>query len=69
MSQNLHFHNTNTSLLITKTEEHKRARLILKEGVRLDPGARQKVEEGVRLALEASHTAEEEMQAQMKAEE
>ena len=42
----MHFHDTNSSLTITRPEEHKRARL--------------KAEEGVRLALEAIGRAEEE---------
>ena len=42
----MHFHDTHTSLTITRSEEHKRARL--------------KVEEGVCVALEARQRAEEE---------
>ena len=42
----LHFQNTQTSLTLTRAEEHKRARM--------------KVEEGVRLSLEAKRRAEEE---------
>ena len=42
----MHFHDTHTSLPITRAEEHKRARL--------------KVEERVHLALEAGRRAEQE---------
>ena len=41
----MHFHDTLTSLPMTRAEEHKRARLKVEVGVRLALEARQRVEE------------------------
>ena len=45
VSQNNAFHNTHTSLPITRSEEHKRAWLKVEVGVRLSLEERQRAEE------------------------
>ena len=68
----MHFHNTHTSLPITRADEHKRARLNVGERERLYLEARQRAEEEhtwieaeeeARLVEEARLKAEEEEQA------
>ena len=68
----MHFHDTLTSLRMTRAEEHKHARLKVEVGVRLAPEARQRVEEEhawleaeeeARLVEEERLKAEEEEQA------
>ena len=68
----MHFHNTHASLPISGAEDHKRARLEVDVGVRLDLESRQRVEEEhvwleaeveARLLEEARLKAEEEEQA------
>ena len=68
----MHFHHTHASLPMTRSEEHKRARLKVEVGVRLAPEARQRAEEEhawleaeeeARLVEEARPKAEEEEQS------
>ena len=41
----MHFHDTHVSLTLTRAEDHKRERLTVEEGVRLELDARRKEEE------------------------
>ena len=64
----MHFHDTLTSLPMTRAEEHKRARLKVEVGVRLALEARQIVEEE-NAWLEAGEEAHLVEEARLKAEE
>ena len=64
----MHFHDTHTSLPITRAEEHKRARLKVEVGVPLALEARQRVEEE-HAWLEAEEEARLVEEARLKAEE
>ena len=65
----MNFHDTHTSTPITRAEEHKRVRLKVEEGVRLDLESRRREEEGEdHVRLEAEEEARLVEEARLKPE-